>query len=178
MSSIQNYLTYICDMSETKLDEEIEELNKYKEYFDDNVFGTLRKVKISNAVIRDYAFYGLKYLEEIYFEHISREIGMYISNSQKLHTIYFSNSVNKVSSLAFDQCKNVKNIILDDEFNCNNLNLSFSDKYSHNMLINIFNKLKDRKYLDTYILKIGKSNIDKLTKEDISIAKNKNWIIE
>lgn len=177
MTSLGNYFSYLCDKSENQ-DEEIKALYQYKEDFDDIIFGTLKNIQLSNAIIRNYVFYGLMYLEEIYFLEGVREIGMYISNSEKLKTIYLSNSVRKIDETAFIECKNLENIIIDNEFKCNNLNISASTKYTHETLSDIISKLKNLAYSDPYTLIIGKENMRKLTKEDKRMIKEKNWIFK
>ena len=57
------------------------------------------------------------------------------------------------------------------------IDLSGSHKLTVNTLIHIFNSLSNRNGMSSFTLKIGSTNIAKLTPEQLAIATSKNWII-
>ena len=65
----------------------------------------------------------------------------------------------------------------DDNFNCKNVNLSMSSKYTRETILQWLNALADRTGQTAYKLTIGATNLAKLTEEDILIATNKNWTL-
>lgn len=69
----------------------------------------------------------------------------------------------------------LKNVTIENGFNCNNLNLSASTLYSHDTILSWLNALYDRTGLTAYTLTIGTTNLNKMTAEEIGIATNKNW---
>lgn len=93
-------------------------------------------------------------------------------------TLFLGNSLRSVSSVSFYECRSLVNVTLENGFNASNLNLSFSKKYSHDTILSWFNALKDRtnEELPNKLI-IGDYNIKKMTKKEIAIATNKNWVI-
>ena len=117
----------------------------------------------------------------------------------KLKSVTISGSVNNVSTLAFGNCTSLKNLtilskkasFMDSAFrNCtaleyvylpfnfnSKLNLSASNLFTRETIVNWLNALADRTGTTANILGIGAPNIAKLTEEDILIATNKNWTL-
>ena len=94
-----------------------------------------------------------------------------------LNTINLPNSLVLIHYNAFFDCKSLKEVTLGDNFNCNNLNLSHSTKYTRETILQWLNALADRTGQTAYKLTIGATNLAKLTEEDILIATNKNWTL-
>lgn len=105
-------------------------------------------------------------------------IGAQVFNGcSKLTDITLSNTLKDVSNSTFMNCNALTNVTLGDDFDCNNLNLSPSTRYSHDTILQWFDALKDKTGEAPYTLTIGNTNLKKLTKEQIEIATKKNWII-
>ncbi|MEF2919691.1 MAG: hypothetical protein U0O22_04385, partial [Acutalibacteraceae bacterium] len=63
-------------------------------------------------------------------------------------------------------------------FNTNGLNLSSSNKFTAETLVEILENLADRTGLASgYYISLGTANLEKLTDEQIAIATSKNWTI-
>ena len=126
-------------------------------YRDISLLNNLREVRLSSSVTEfsNNAFYSLPSLKKI----------------------NIPNSLNKVSSGHFWECPNLEFVKIENEFNCPNLDLSCSTKYSRETIVSCFNALKDRTGLEPFKFIIGPANLKKLTKEDIAIPTTKNWTI-
>lgn len=97
----------------------------------------------------------------------------------KLTDVFFPNTLKKIGNNLFVWGgSSLFNVILEDNFNCDNLNLSTSVRYTRNTILSWFNALKDRTGETAYTLIIGNTNLKKMTKDEIAIATNKNWIIK
>lgn len=146
----------------------------------------LYKVKIPSSVktIGYGAFYNSR-ATKVEIENGTTTIrgGAFASNST-LTTINFPNSITTIrlgnlSSMEytppFEGCSNLQYVTMEDGFNCNNLNLSASTKYSAETIAEWIDALIDRTGDTAYTLAIGATNLNKLTAEQIAIATNKNW---
>ena len=81
---------------------------------------------------------------------------------------------------AFNNCSSLEEIEFAGVLSTNNLNLQWSPKLTHDSLVSLINCLKD--YSEntsgtTYTIKIGNTNLAKLTEAEIQIAYNKGWDI-
>ena len=94
-----------------------------------------------------------------------------------LTTITLPNSLTKINNGAFYNCVKLENVTIEDGFNCNNLDLSPSTKFTRETIVSWLIALADRTGLTAYKLIIGATNIAKLTEEDIAIATAKNWTL-
>lgn len=96
-----------------------------------------------------------------------------------LSTINLPNSLTiiQTSNQPFFQCTSLENVIIENGFNCNYLNLSSSTMYSVETMVSWFNALADRTGDTAYTLTIGATNLNKLTAEQKAIATNKNWTL-
>lgn len=94
-----------------------------------------------------------------------------------LNTINIPNTLNNIGADIFTLCSNLENVALENEFNCANLNLSVSTKYSKETIVSWINALADRSDTTAYRLQIGAKNLAKLEEEDIAIATAKNWTL-
>ncbi len=151
---------------------------------DDN--GNPTKVKISGWVNPNGGFISAftsgnvrLYIKEVDFLNcnfvtLAKEI---FSNCISLTTINLPSSLTSISQNIFSNCPSLKKVTLGDNFNCNNLNLSVSTKYTREIILQWLNALADRTGQTSYKLIIGATNLAKLTEQDIAIATNKNWTL-
>lgn len=77
----------------------------------------------------------------------------------------------------FANCTNLEFVDLGINFNCNNLALFMSTKYSVETLVGVLTSLKDRTGETAYTLYLGNANLAKLTNEQKAIATDKNWVL-
>ena len=117
----------------------------------------LESINIPDGVveIRDNAFYGCT----------------------SLINVTISNTVTKLGKSVFTNCSNLTNVTLGNNFNCNNLDLSASTKYSVDTLVAMLTALADRTGQTAYTLTIGTTNLAKLSDEQKAIATDKNWTL-
>ena len=98
-------------------------------------------------------------------------------NCFSLTTVNLPSTLISIGQNIFLNCQSLKNVTLGDNFNCSNLNLSFSSQYARETILQWLNALADRTGQTAYILIIGAKNLAKLTEQDILIATNKNWTL-
>lgn len=98
-------------------------------------------------------------------------------NLPLLKKINFPSSLKRIVNGAFSGCPNLEFVEIENGFNCDSLNLSFSNKYSRETIVSWLNALKDRTGEVPYKFIIGTTNLAKLTAEDIKIATDKNWTL-
>ena len=94
-----------------------------------------------------------------------------------LTTINLPDSLTSISSTAFRYCSSLEHVTIENGFNCGNLNLSASTRYSVETMVSWFNALADRTGQTSFTLTIGAANLNKLTDEQKAIATNKNWTL-
>lgn len=94
-----------------------------------------------------------------------------------LTTINLPDSLTSIKGDAFRDCISLENVTFENGFNCNNLNLSASTRYSVETMISWFNALADRTGQSSFTLTMGTTNLGKLTAEQKAIATNKNWTL-
>lgn len=85
--------------------------------------------------------------------------------------------MNRISNGCIWECPNLEFVKIEDGFNCPNLDLSCSTKYSRETIVSWFNALKDRAKQESFKFIIGPANLKKLSAEDIAIATAKNWTL-
>ena len=94
----------------------------------------------------------------------------------KLSTINIPASISQIYlGNVFLNCSALENVTIGNGFNCKNLDLSPSTKYSAETIVSWLNALADRTGQTAYTLTMGSTNLAKLTAEQIAIATNKNW---
>ena len=74
-------------------------------------------------------------------------------------------------------CPSLINVTIESGFNCNNLVLSASTRYTAETIVSWLEALADRTGQTTFKLTIGATNLNKLTAEQKAIATNKNWTL-
>lgn len=96
-----------------------------------------------------------------------------------LTTINFPSSLTNISSgnQPFYGCTSLENVTIENNFNCNNLNLSASTRYTAETIVSWLEALADRTGQTPFTLTIGATNLNKLTAEQKAIATNKNWTL-
>ena len=120
------------------------------------------------------------YLRKVEFINTSNIISI-ASNAftgcSSLTTISLPDSLTSIGVNAFTGCRSLENVTIENGFNCNNLELSASTRYSVETMISWFNALADRTGQTSFKLTIGSTNLNKLTAEQKAIATNKNWTL-
>lgn len=140
----------------------------------------LKKIEIPNSVkvIGVDAFYSCRSITDVTIpdgvETIDANAFSYCSN---IVNLYIPSSVTLIGDGAFRYANALKYVTLGENFDCDNLNLSSSTKYSRETIVSWLNALADRTGQIAYKLTIGAKNLAKLTEEDILIATNKNWTL-
>lgn len=94
-----------------------------------------------------------------------------------LTTINLPNSLTNITDNLFQGCRSLENVTIENGFNCNNLTLSYSTRYSVETMVSWFEALADRTGQVSFKLTIGATNLNKLTAEQKAIATNKNWTL-
>lgn len=105
---------------------------------------------------------------------------MCFSNLSSLTTVYLPNTITFINNSSgygsFNDCENLENVFLADNFNCS-INLSTSNNITVESMVNMFNAIKDLTDLDSKTLTLGEVNLQKLTDTQKEIATNKNWVL-
>lgn len=94
-----------------------------------------------------------------------------------LTDVTLPNTLVTVLPTVFQGCTALELVTLENNFDCNGLDLSPSNKYSKGTIVAMLNALSNRSDKTAYTLKLGNSNLAKLSDEDIAIATNKNWTL-
>ena len=145
-------------------------------------FPYLRKVEFINTsnitCITNEAFQRCTSLTTINLPDGLTSIGDYVFfGCGLLTTINLPNSLTSIEREIFRDCSSLENVTIENGFNCNNLNLSPSARYSVETMVSWFNALADRTGQTSFKLTIGATNLNKLTAEQKAIATNKNWTL-
>lgn len=125
--------------------------------------------------IAQSAFNNTPLLLEIEIPSGIEFISPYAFQNSSIREINFPNTLQTIGNLVFWNCTHLENVTFEQGFNCDNLDLSSSVKYSIDTIVSWLNALADRTGNPAYTLTIGSTNIAKLTAEQIAIATNKNW---
>lgn len=140
----------------------------------------LKHIILPSGLI-SFGFFSFRYcysIEEINLPSILIKLGYYtFSNCTSLKKINIPSSLVDTGTVPFDNCTGLTDVTLGDGFNANNLNLSSSTRYTREIILQWLNALADRTGETAYKLTIGKTNLAKLTEEDIAIATAKNWTL-
>ena len=140
----------------------------------------LNSISIPNSVISigDQAFRDCSNLKSITIPNSVTSIGNWAFQAcSNLKSITIPNSVTSIGNSALERCPNLVEVAIAQGFNCNNLVLSASPLYTRETILQWLNALADRTGQTAYKLTIGKTNLAKLTEEDIAIATAKNWTL-
>ena len=144
----------------------------------------IKTVKLShNANVTEAMLQNCPNIEEIYVPEGVTKIGRYaFNNCTSLKTVYLPNTITQIGIppgwfKIFEKDTNLEFVTLGNGFNANNLDVSWSDKFSRETILQWLNALADRTGQTAYKLAIGATNLAKLTEQDILIATNKNWTL-
>ena len=128
---------------------------------------------ISNA-----AFYNCTSLTTVNLPDSLTSIGnTAFQGCSSLTTVNLPDSLTSISNTAFQGCSSLTDVTIKIGFNCNNLNLSASNRYTTETIVSWLEALADRTGQTAYKLTIGTTNLNKLTAEQKAIATNKNWTL-
>ena len=94
-----------------------------------------------------------------------------------LTTVELPDSLTSIGNYAFYGCTSLTDVTIKIGFNCNNLDLSASNRYTTETIVSWLEALADRTGQTAYNLTIGTTNLNKLTAEQKAIATNKNWTL-
>jgi hypothetical protein len=139
---------------------------------------SLTEINLSNSLtsIGGSAFYGCTNLTEINLPNSLTSIGgLAFQGCTSLTEINLPNSLTSIGGSAFQGCTNLTNFTIAQGFNCNGLNIAYSDRFSVEALVAMLEALADRTGQTAYTLTIGATNLNKLTNEQKAIAIGKNW---
>ena len=105
-----------------------------------------------------------------------------ISNSAfygctSLTTVELPDSLTSIGQDVFYGCSSLTDVTIKIGFNCNNLDLTASTRYTTETIVSWLEALADRTGQTAYKLTIGTTNLNKLTAEQKAIATNKNWTL-
>lgn len=145
-------------------------------------FPYLRKVSFVNCFtitsIASFAFQNCSSLVTINLPNTVTLLGgNAFQGCISLTTINLPNSITQLGNNLFNGCSSLSNVTLESGFNCSNLNLSSSTKYTAETIVSWLEALADRTGQATFTLTIGTTNLNKLTAEQKAIATNKNWTL-
>lgn len=128
--------------------------------------------------IEGYAFVYCNSLTSISLPDSLTSIGSSaFQGCSSLTTINLPDSLTSIGGSTFHNCNSLENVTIENGFNCNNLNLSSSTRYSVETMVSWFEALADRTGQTSFKLTIGATNLNKLTAEQKAIATNKNWTL-
>lgn len=99
------------------------------------------------------------------------------ANNTSLTDVYIPSTVTNISSTSFSGCNALTNVTIGKDFKGHILDISASTKYSANTLENIIDNLADNTGLDSHLLRVGSTNIAKISQEKLAEVTNKNWTI-
>lgn len=103
--------------------------------------------------------------------------GYAFNRCNNLSTVNLPASLTSIEKSTFANCVSLTNVTLGYNFNCDNLDLSASTKYSVNTLVAMLTALADRSEQTAYTLTLGATNLAKLSDEQKAIATDKNWTL-
>ena len=126
------------------------------------------------------AFASATALETVIIRNgVERLESLSFNSCTNLKTVWLPNSlVNHSGGAPFYGCSNVEVITLEQGFSGDNYNFSQSTKYSVEVLVAMFEALTDLTGQTAKTLTVGATNLAKLSEEQKQIATNKNWILK
>lgn len=140
----------------------------------------LVKITFNNNIIniRESAFNMCAALKEIVIPVSVVALGYAaFASCTSMTDISIPNAIKSIGDKAFSNCKSLLNVTLGNNFNCNNLDLSASTKYSVDTLVAMLTALADRTGQTAYTLTLGTTNLAKLSDAQKAIATDKNWTL-
>ena len=144
------------------------------------LYESLTSVTIPNSVttISECAFSCCTSLESVTIPNSVTTINNFVfEECESLTNLTIPNSVTTIGECAFSRCTSLESVTIGNGFNADRLDLSCSTLYSVDTLVDILNALADRTGLSAYNLRLGSTNLEKLSNEQIAVATEKNWIL-
>lgn len=127
-------------------------------------------------VISAGAFKNCRSIERLELPKTLVTIGLQaFYNCTNMKYLYIPTGINDIEANAFLMCTGLENVVFENGFDNDNLNFSNSTKLTREAILNMINSLLNRSNKDTHTLKLGSTNLAKLTDEDKAIATAKNW---
>lgn len=126
----------------------------------------------SLTTINSSSFNGCSNIKEIYIPEGVRSIAQNAFYNCPISTIYIPSSLTSLGTAAFST-QYFRNVTLGQNFNLK-LNIG-AGTYTVDVMLEMFNALKDNTGTTAKTLTLGSTNLAKLTAEQIQIATNKNW---
>jgi hypothetical protein len=139
---------------------------------------SLTEINLPNSLtsIDINAFAGCTSLTEINLPNSLTSINSNaFYNCTNLTEINLPASLTSIGGGVFYNCTSLTNFTIAQGFNCNNLSVSSSTRFSVETLVAMLEALADRTGQTAYTLTIGATNLNKLTNEQKAIAIGKNW---
>ena len=128
--------------------------------------------------IRDSAFSMCAALKKIVIPNSVTVLGYAVLAKCTVMTdLTIPNTIKSIGSRAFSDCTSLTNVTLGNNFNCSNLDLSASTKYSVSTIVAMLTALADRTGQTAYTLTLGTTNLAKLSDTQKAIATDKNWTL-
>lgn len=135
------------------------------------------KIPSSVEVIDSYAFNSCLNLKTVEIAHGVKNVKLAAFGScVALETISLPSTLVELGSGMFNYCYKLNNVILENGFNCNGLDLR-DRGITQSSIVNMINALADRTGETPYALYLGSANLGKITNEEKAIATNKNWVL-
>ena len=136
----------------------------------------LMDISIPDSVtsIGNFAFDSTSITTLTLSENIT-SVGMQCFRSCKdLTNIHLPSSLNTIGDRAFANCSGLRNVTLGKNFDAKGAVFS-AGEFEVDVMIAMFEALKDNTGLEAKTLTLGSTNLAKLTEEQKQIATNKNW---
>ena len=166
-----------------KIKQSEREADKYKQQsdlYESVLTGTVTEFVVPDewTEIRGSMFYSCTNLVNITISNSVEIIRGYVfTNCTSLINVTIPNSVKSIGGYMFNGCTNLANVTLGNNFNCSNLDLSASTKYSVSTIVAMLTALADRTGQTAYTLTLGTTNLAKLSDAQKAIATDKNWTL-
>ena len=99
------------------------------------------------------------------------------SYNYDLESVYLPNSIIDLAQTAFNYCTGLKDVVVEEGFSAECLDISASTLYTKETLENIIDSLADKTNLCPSRFIVGSTNLAKISSEKIAEAVAKNWTI-
>ena len=179
---VDNFKSYCTSGENLVIPEGVAEIKAGIFYRDTSPYYTnnLKSVTFPSTLrtIGYQSFRNQSYITELVIPHGVKTISSNaFSGCNGVQRLYLPNTLTSCSNNAFTPTSNMTSFEVEQDFNCDlSPNVVFSNaNLSADVMVNVFNNLKDRTGEQAYTLTFGATNIAKLTAEQIAIATDKNW---
>lgn len=126
-------------------------------------------------LIGDYAYENCGNLKTVTIYDGATSIGRAVFRGDSgMQKLTISSTVTSIGAAAFTGCSGLTEVVLGKDFNSSGATFS-AGKYSVDVMVAMFEALKDNTGETAKTLTLGTTNLNKLTDEQKAIATNKNW---